>query len=323
VFTGAWGQVSVTNGSPSFTIDFSASMSTTVGTNPSTAFTAAGFEPNPTTAGRLNSNAWATTGFSDGSLAYGGTNTAGDHARGATAVSVTTGGIYAFTGSPGSAANPSLMIQPSAADFTLGTLTLRVQNNGTTNISQIDLSYNIYINNDQAFSNSFNFTYSSDKFPYTPVGALDYSSAAAADALGWVIVGTAPSRSTTITGLSVAPGGYFYIRWTGDDVTGSGSRDEFGLDDISFTATFALANTITTGTVSTPPFVLANCAATATGTVDFTSTDVYNVGNVFTAQLSDDIGSFASPVNIGSISMSGTGPSGTINPITIPAGKVG
>ena len=149
VATGAMAQVSVTNGSPSFLIDFSNSMPTTVGTNPSTAFAGAGFEPNPTTSGRLNSNAWAVTGFSDGDLAFGGTNNSADYTRGATVSSVTTGGIYAFAGAPGSAANPTLMIQPGSSDFTPGNITLRIVNNVTTNITQLSLSYNLYVNNDQ------------------------------------------------------------------------------------------------------------------------------------------------------------------------------
>ncbi len=240
---GAWSQVSLTNGSPSALIDFSNTTPTGVGSNPSTAYAAAGFEPATVTAGRLNSNAWSTTGFSDGALAFGGTNTAGDHARGATAVAQTTGGIWAFTGAPGSAANPTLMIQPGAADFTPGTLTLRIQNNGTTNMTQLAVSYNIYIRNDQGWSNSFNFSYSSDDVTYTPVGAIDYASPVAADALGWVVVAGAPSRSTTITGLAIAPGSYVYIRWNGDDVSGAGSRDEFGLDDINMTATYSAGGT--------------------------------------------------------------------------------
>ncbi|MBL7701339.1 MAG: T9SS type A sorting domain-containing protein [Ferruginibacter sp.] len=240
---GVWAQVSLTNGSPSATIDFSNSMQTGVGSNPATAFAGAGFEPATVTAGRLNSNAWAVTGMSDGALAFGGTNTTGDHARGSTAVAITTGGIYAYTGAPGSVANPALMIQPGAADFTPGTLTLRIQNDGTTNITQLAVSYNLFIRNDQAWSNSFNFSYSSDNVSYTTVPALDYASPAAADALGWIIVGSAPSRTTTITGLSIAPGSYVYIRWSGDDVSGSGSRDEFGLDDINLTATFSAGGT--------------------------------------------------------------------------------
>jgi PKD repeat protein len=70
-------------------------------------------------------------------------------------------------------------------------------------------------------------------------------------------------------------------------------------------------NTITTGTISGSPF----CAG-ATVSVPFTITGVFTGGNVFTAQLSNASGSFASPVNIGTLA--GTS-SGTIT-ATIPPG---
>lgn len=232
-------QVFFTNAAPSATINFSNSMPTTVGSNPSSAFNASGFEPNPTTAGRLNSNAWAITGWSDGNLAFGGTNTAGDYARGATTAAQTTGGIYAYTNAPHSAANPCLMVQPGGGDFAPGTITLRMVNNGTAPITSLAVSYNLYVRNDQARSSSFNFSYSVDDAVYTQVSALDYTSIAAFDALGWVLVGgAAPSRSTNITGLNIAPGASIYIRWSSADVAGTGSRDEFGLDDIALTASY-------------------------------------------------------------------------------------
>ena len=78
------------------------------------------------------------------------------------------------------------------------------------------------------------------------------------------------------------------------------------------------ANTITTGIVS-PLSYTVDCSNGQTGTVNFTSTDVYNGGNTFTAQLSDASGSFASATSIGTLTLSGTDPSGTIN-ITIPSG---
>lgn len=318
------GQVSITNGSPSFTIDFSNTTPVTAGSNPSTAYAGAGFDANTVTSGRLNSNAWAVTGWSNGNLAFGGTQitAATDYTRGATAAAVTTGGFYAFTGTPASVANPTFMIQPGGTDFAPGTLTLRMQNNGTTTISDLAVSYNIYVRNDQGRSTSFNFSYSTDNVTYTPVATLDYSTTATADGLGWVIVGTAPSRSTVLSGINVAVGSNIYLRWSSDDVSGAGTRDEIGLDDISCTATYAAPNTITTGTVTGPPFSLANCSATASGTVAFTSTDVFNAPNIFTAQLSDAAGSFAAPVAIGTLALSGNGPAGTIN-ITIPAGTAG
>ncbi|MBK9382580.1 MAG: hypothetical protein IPN39_14800 [Chitinophagaceae bacterium] len=169
------------------------------------------------------------------------------------------------------------MIQPGGSDFTPGTLTLRIQNNGTTNITQLDISYNIYVNNDQGYSNSFNFSHSTDNVTYTQVVSLDYASPAVADAFGWVIVPGSPSRSTSITGLNITPGSYFYIRWTGDDAGGSGSRDEFGLDDISLTGTFAAAAaagtaTITAGAGSEPATIssLVNTQGAASLKFDFT-----------------------------------------------------
>ncbi len=175
-------QLSLTNASNTATINFSNTTPTTVGTNTSTAYTGAGFSANPTNsnAGRLNSNAWAVSGWSDGALAFGAPNTAGDYARGVATAAVTTGGFYAYTGSPASAANPIFIIQPGGGDFAPGTLTLRIQNNGTSNITSIDVDYNLYIRNDQARSNSFNFSYSINNSTYLPVSSLDYTSTAAA-----------------------------------------------------------------------------------------------------------------------------------------------
>lgn len=78
----------------------------------------------------------------------------------------------------------------------------------------------------------------------------------------------------------------------------------------------APANTITTTTVNGSPFSV-NCSASASGSVDFTSTGTFNAGNIYTAELSDVSGSFTSPTVIGTLTS--TANSGTIN-ITIPAG---
>ena len=245
IVIGSHAQVSLTNGSPSVLIDFSNTTPATAGSNPPSAYTAAGFQPNTTSAGMLNSNAWAVTGWSDGNLAFGGTRTTAstDYTRGQVSVAQTTGGFYAYTGAPASAANPTFMIQPGGSDFAPGTLTLRIQNNGTDAITQLSISYNIYVRNDEGRSNSFNFSYSTNDVSYTNISALDYTSPAAADALGWVLVGSSPSRSTVITGLNIAPGAFLYLRWSGADVPGTGSRDEFGLDDINISATFTPIST--------------------------------------------------------------------------------
>lgn len=80
-------------------------------------------------------------------------------------------------------------------------------------------------------------------------------------------------------------------------------------------------NTITVGSVTGGPFSVT-CTTTDAGSVAFTSSGTFNAGNVFTVQLSDGAGSFASPTAIGTLSgasAEGASPSGSIS-FTIPAG---
>jgi len=92
------------------------------------------------------------------------------------------------------------------------------------------------------------------------------------------------------------------------------SAGNLAFDDVTAICT-SVPNTITTGTVSTAPFAVT-CSTGATGTVAFTSTDLFS-SNTYTAQLSNASGSFASPVNIGSLLTDAN--SGTIT-FTIPPG---
>ena len=81
----------------------------------------------------------------------------------------------------------------------------------------------------------------------------------------------------------------------------------------------ASAVTITTGTISGGPFSIA-CTSGASGSIAFTSTGTFNAGNIFTAQLSDNTGSFAAPLTVGTLSGPGAvglNPSGNIS-FTIP-----
>jgi len=215
------------------TINFSTSVA---GVN-NGAFNGTGWQSAPAV-GQLDSDGWQFAGWSDGNTNFGGTYNSGDYARGATNIPVTTGGTYAYTGAPGSAANPALMVQPATNDLTPGSITLRIQNTSAASVlNQIDVSYKIFCNNNEARASKFNLQWSSDNVNYADIPAANYTSPGAADGLGWQQVST-PSAS--ITGFTVVAGGYFYIRWFSDDdpSTSSGSRDEFGLDDIMVTATF-------------------------------------------------------------------------------------
>jgi len=186
-------------------------------------FTGAGFSPMPT-AGQLDSNIIIANGFS-GSLSYGGTQTAGDYARGTSAGGVTTGGIYAFD--VNGAGNIGLGVQPGGSDFTPGEFDFRIENTTSETLVNFMISYDLYVNNDQGRGNSLNFSYSTDNVNYTQVSSLDYTSPDASDALGFI--NTTRSGSFTAT---VPSGSFIYIRFEGNDVSGSGSRDEFAIDNI-------------------------------------------------------------------------------------------
>jgi hypothetical protein len=102
-----------------------------------------------------------------------------------------------------------------------------------------------------------------------------------------------------------------FVRWT--FTKGSSNMT---MDDVSITK-LASSNTITTNTALTgSPF----CVSASTGasvSVPFTSVGTFNSGNIYTVQLSNAAGSFASPVSIGTVTS--TANSGTIA-ATIPAG---
>lgn len=124
----------------------------------------------------------------------------------------------------------------------------------------------------------------------------------------WTLLNTYSSSVTawtqktiTLPNLSAT----YYVAFEGSEAYGYG----VGIDDINVSGTSL--GTITTGTI-TPS---AYCAGAGIS-VPFTITGTFNAGNVFTAQLSDASGSFASPVSIGTLS--GT-TAGTIS-ATIPAG---
>ncbi|GAB4343206.1 MAG: hypothetical protein Kow0037_31160 [Calditrichia bacterium] len=188
-------------------------------------FLGQGFSPTPT-AGQLDSDDWEVTGLSDGNLVFGEIKTSGDFARGTSQGGITTGGIYAFEVSTG---DYTLGVQPGTSDFTPGEFILRLINNTGSTINQINLQYDLYVMNDQPRSNYFNSLYSTDDATYTPLTELNYTSPAAADPSPiWQKI----TRMATITGLNISDGAYFYIKWESDDVGGSGSRDEFALDNI-------------------------------------------------------------------------------------------
>ncbi|MEM8526420.1 MAG: lamin tail domain-containing protein, partial [Bacteroidota bacterium] len=190
-----------------------------------TNFNGSGFAPMPTT-GQLCSDRWAITGFSDGDLDFGDTNTSGDYARGDTDGGVGTGGLYGYDDGN---SNQAIWIQATGSDFNTGTLTYQICNNSGTTLQNIEIQYDILAFNDQNRSSSFNFSYSIDDTNYTTIPSLDFTSDEAEDTDPQV---QTINRNTTIENINLADGVCLFLRWTSEDVGGSGSRDELGLDNI-------------------------------------------------------------------------------------------
>ncbi|RYY41994.1 MAG: hypothetical protein EOO06_21725, partial [Chitinophagaceae bacterium] len=146
---------------------------------------------------------------------------------------------------------------------------------------------------------------------WTPVTSLDFTAPKTGTA--GALDGNLTANKTAISGTvasTVADNGEIWFRWTKTSSTSPG----LAIDDFSVTASGTAVSTITTGSVSATSFCI-DASTPGTGTVAFTSTGTYNT--TFTAYLSDASGSFGSPVNIGSTTVSGSDPSGSIN-LSIP-----
>ena len=216
----SFSQLTISNNNTNYTIDFESSFS---GVNAGS-FLGDGFAINPSS-GQLDADAWATTGLSDGAKDFGVSNTSGDHARGSNYGGVSTGGIYGFDVGGG---NRALAIQATGSDWTPGTLTLKMINSSASAITDMTISYNIYVRNDQNRANSFNLSISYNNSSYSGISSANYTSPQSSSGTSWINV----PKTVILSGLSIAPGEDFYIRWAGSDAGGSGSRDEFALDDI-------------------------------------------------------------------------------------------
>lgn len=189
-----------------------------------------GFAPGALPAtGQLDSNTYRATGFSDGNGVFGGTHTTGDFARGTSTGGISTGGTYAFELAPSDFA---VGVQPTADDFTPGTFTIRVSNQTGSAIKGFNIQAEGWTLNDQNRSSRWVFAVSTDDSTYFDIFVFD-SDELADSTPAWEVTpfgGFVPFISP------LANGGQFFIRITGDDLAGTGSRDEFALDNLAITA---------------------------------------------------------------------------------------
>jgi PKD repeat protein len=95
----------------------------------------------------------------------------------------------------------------------------------------------------------------------------------------------------------------------------SASDPPLSVDEIVISGTAAVTNTITTTSVSQDTLCPNDAIV-----VNYSASGTFNSGNVFTAELSDALGSFSSPTAIGSITSTTSGSINAIIPGSTPAG---
>jgi hypothetical protein len=187
-----------------------------------------GFAPNPSTT-QLDSDHWRIEGLSDGAGSFGGTHLSGDFARGQSSGGVSSGGVYGFQVDSVSDSNWALGFQPTASDLTPGTATLMITNATGMMVDQLDLGYQIWIRNDGDRSGSLQFNYSLDDSSYETTNVGPLTSVGPADPIPlWV----STDQVLTLSGLRLENGSSLFLQWQLEDVAGSGSRDEWALDNV-------------------------------------------------------------------------------------------
>jgi len=187
----------------------------------------------------------------------------------------TDGGFYAFQVSTG---NYAIGFQADAT-YPSFSSTLRFQNQTGAAITSVNIGYKIYVRNDAAGSDTFNFTYSgtnASNTAYTALSVLNQSTTAAADALpGWKMY----YKVVTLTGLNIANSGYYFIRWSSDALSGS-VYDEVALDDITIIANPSTVFAPVSGEAETA--VIAG-NATMNGALAVNSDLTFNGGKLYIA----------------------------------------
>ena len=221
---------------------------------------------NPPAAGQLSSTAWLLSETTN--LAQGQTN------GGETAA-----GFYALD----NAGDAALWFQATGAYLTPGTITLVIQNNTAGPITEMNISYEVLVLNDQNRANSFNFSFSEDNAVFTPQPALDFTSTEAADANPQIEI---YPRGISLTGLNIPLGTNFALQWETNDVSGAGTRDELGLDNINIdlgpiiTATELRFMNLPAFFVAGQSYELQVCATDAAGNIAIGNTDPISLSEV-------------------------------------------
>jgi len=150
-----------------------------------------------------------------------------DDFRGTNAGGVTTGGCYAW--SLGNV-NHALGCQPTGDKFNPGFFMLVASNATGVALHGLSLDYSIVFRNNEDRASALDFEFSFTGTNFNRVAEVTFCTPAKREEhAAWKTV----SRSLEIRFQPrMAPGARLWIRWYGSDAGGSGSRDEYGIDNV-------------------------------------------------------------------------------------------
>jgi hypothetical protein len=153
-----------------------------------------------------------------------------DDFRGVDDGGVTAGGCYAWQVEPANvASNHALGYQPTSDEFTPGHFGVVVSNATGGDIRSITVCYDVVCLNNADRSSGLDLDLSVDGTNYVRLGAFTYATPALHDANAWTTVGRS---GKILLPRPCGPGKLLWLRWVGDDAGGSGSRDEYGIDNV-------------------------------------------------------------------------------------------
>lgn len=222
IYNGISGQLNLTSTGVDFITNFDQTvLNVNVGV-----FAGDGFHHEPGI-GQLDSDAWAIEGLSDGDLSFGNIEINGDFARGSSTGGETSGGIYSFEVALN---NHALGFQAIGNDLTPGNITLKIRNSSGFTLERLKFAYTLWVLNDEDRGNTIEIKYSTDDINYSNIPGSDFASISLAD---FSPIWQSNSFEFNIENLNILPDDFLYIKWSTDDATGIGSRDEFAIDDIS------------------------------------------------------------------------------------------
>ncbi len=232
-----------------------------------------------------------------------------DWASGTTATTLaygTTGAGAVTSSSSGGTINWANGVTASATDRSLGFLNTGtftsprsivyafVNNSGST-ITSLTIAFDYEKSRSGSRQFDWTFFHGSTSSPTTAAASGDQSYPADADN---TVVSNPPlttSKTVTITGLSIAPGATYYLKWTFTGLGGSTNGKGIGIDNFSLTASGAPTVTIdNTGapaagniTAGTSDASLFGFRLTPSASVDFTALSLTTAGTANSSDLSN------------------------------------